>query len=92
MSEDATATGTGSLTSKTYADQFESTTEGSEDFHLKTGADAIDAGVDLSDPSGVEIDIDGTTRTAEGATWDMGADEYVVTGWVSGGEVKKHLV
>lgn len=78
LSSDATASGTGSLTSKTSSNQFVSTTGGSEDLHLKTGADAIDAGTDLgTTPSGVEIDIDGRDRDAEGDTWDIGADEFV---------------
>jgi len=73
LSSDATASGTGSLTSKTAADQFVSTVSGSEDLHLKAGADAIGAGADLgTTPTGVNIDIDGTTRNG---TWDIGADE-----------------
>lgn len=75
---DTTATGTGSLDSVTTADQYVSTTAGSEDLHLKSGADAIDAGTDLgTTPAGVNIDIDGRDRDAEGDTWDMGADEFV---------------
>lgn len=78
LSSDATASGTGSLTSKTAANQFVSIVGGSEDLHLKTGADAIDAGTDLgTTPTGVNIDIDGRDRDLEGDTWDMGADEFV---------------
>lgn len=78
MSSDASATGTGSLINKTAADQFVSTTGGSEDLHLKVGADAIGAGVDLgTTPTGVNIDIDGYDRDAAAVTWDMGADQYV---------------
>lgn len=78
-SSDSTATGTGSLTSIVTADQFVSTTGGSEDLHLKAGADCIDAGADLgTTPTNVNIDIDGRDRDAEGDTWDIGADEYVV--------------
>jgi len=78
LASDTTASGTGSLDSKTAANQFVSTTGGSEDLHLKSGADAIDAGTDLgTTPSGVEIDIDGRDRDAEGDTWDMGAHELV---------------
>jgi hypothetical protein len=78
LSSDATAAGTGSLTSKTAANQFVSTTGGSEDLHLKSGADAIDAGTDQgTTPAGVEIDIDGRDRDAEGDTWDIGAHEFV---------------
>jgi hypothetical protein len=79
LSSDSSASGTGSLTSKASSNQFVSTTGGSEDLHLKPGADAIDAGTDLgTTPSGVEIDIDGRDRDAEGDTWDMGAHELVV--------------
>lgn len=78
LASDDTAFGDNSLNSKASADQFVSTTPGSEDLHLKTGADAIDEGLDLgTTPTGVEIDIDGRDRDAEGDTWDIGADEYV---------------
>lgn len=76
LSSDATASGTGSLTSKTSANQFVSTVVGSEDLHLKAGADAIDAGVDLgTTPTGVNIDINGRDRDASGDVWDIGAHE-----------------
>ena len=52
------------------ADQFVNTTEGSEDLHLKSGSDLIDAGTDLS--SYFTDDIDGQSRTG---AWDIGADE-----------------
>lgn len=83
MSEDTTATGgSGNITSAVVADQFVSTVAGSEDLHLKSGADAIDAGEDLGAISipGMEIDIDGRDTDAEGDTWDIGADEFVVVG------------
>ena len=81
LSSDATAIGTGSLINKTSANQFVSTTGGSEDLHLKAGADAIDAGTDLgTTPTGVNYDIDGRDRDAEGDVWDIGADEYVAVG------------
>ncbi len=81
LSSDATASGTGSLTNKAAANQFVSTTGGSEDLHLKSGADAINAGTDLgTTPTGVNIDIDGRDRDAEGDIWDMGADEFVSIG------------
>lgn len=60
------------------ANQYVSTVGGSEDLHLKAGADAIDAGLDLvTTPSGVEIDINGRDRDAQGDIWDMGAHELV---------------
>ena len=80
MSSDATASGTGSLTSKVAASQFVSTGTGSEDLHLKDGADAIDAGTDLgTTPTGVNIDINGRDRDAQGDTWDIGAHEYILS-------------
>jgi hypothetical protein len=76
-SSDLTASGTGSLTEIDPADQYVSTVEGSEDLHLKSGADCIDAGTDLgTSPTGVNIDINGRDRDAEGDTWDIGADEW----------------
>jgi len=50
MSSDATASdggGTGHVENVTTADQFVSTVSGSEDLHLKAGADAIGAATDL---------------------------------------------
>lgn len=77
LSSDATASGTGSLTNKASSDQFVSNTD-PYDLHLKSGADCIDAGTDLgTTPTGVNIDIDGRDRDAEGDTWDIGADEFV---------------
>jgi hypothetical protein len=78
LSSDTSATGTGSITNAVTADQFVSIVSGSEDLHLKAGADAIGAGVDLgTTPTGVEIDIDGRDRDAEGDTWSIGADQFV---------------
>jgi hypothetical protein len=78
ISSDSTASGTGSITSVTTSDQYVSTVVGSEDLHLKAGSDAIGAGVDLgTTPAGVEIDIDGRDRDAEGDTWSIGADQFV---------------
>lgn len=74
LSSDATAPGTGSLTNKLASNQFVSLVSGSEDLHLKTGADAIDAGTDLS--ATFTDDIDGDTRSG---TWDIGADETIIT-------------
>ena len=86
LSTDSTATGTNSVTGEAYEDLFVSTTEGSEDLHLKEGADAIGAGVDLgTSPTGVNIDIDGRDRDSEGDDWDIGADQYVASGGGGGG-------
>lgn len=79
ISSDTTASGTGSLISKTAANQFVSLSP--VDLHLKSGADAIDAGTDLgTTPTGVNIDIDGRDRDSEGDTWDIGAHEFVSGG------------
>jgi hypothetical protein len=80
-SEDATATGDNSITGVDPADEFVSTVEGAEDYHLVTGAVAIDAGLDIGNsPAGVAIDIDGRDRDAEADVWDIGADEWVSSG------------
>ena len=73
ISSDATAAGTGSLNFRGALNQFVSVTAGSEDLHLKTGADAVDAGVDLS--AQFCCDIDWEVRPG-GAAWDIGADEF----------------
>lgn len=85
MSSDATADdGLASppgncLLNKASADQFISTSP--VVLLLKSGADAIDAGTDLgTTPTGVNYDIDGRDRDAEGDVWDIGADEYVAVG------------
>jgi len=64
------STGNTGLQNLSSADQFVNTTEGSEDLHLKSGSDLIDAGTDLS--SYFTDDIDGQSRTG---AWDIGADE-----------------
>jgi hypothetical protein len=67
----------GNQKSLTYADQFVSTTGGSEDFHLKSGSDLEGAGVDLDSDATLPVtdDIDGDTRDATAP--DIGADEFV---------------
>ena len=79
ISSDDTATDedpVNSLGSKSASNNFVSVSGGSENFHLKTGADMIDVGLDLGAGSAA-IDIDGRDRDAEGDVWDMGADEFV---------------
>jgi len=79
LSSDSTAPGANSITGKTASDQFQSITGGSEDFHLKAGADALDAGIGPSSDSNVpSTDIDGDSRS--GATCDIGCDEYQESG------------
>lgn len=81
LSDDTTAWGSNSITSSdgaTAANTIVSTTGGSEDLHLKSGSLAVGSGVDLgTTPTGVEIDIDGRDRDAQGDTWDIGADQSV---------------
>lgn len=72
-SSDTSASGTGSIDSVVAADEYVSTTGGSEDFHLQETAQCVDAGTNLgSSPTAVNIDIDGETRASD---WDIGADE-----------------
>jgi len=79
MSEDATSNdggGSGHVELVSFATQFVSTTGGSEDFHLVTGSDAKDAGLDLgAEGNGIEFDINGEDRTPV-TTWDIGAHEF----------------
>ena len=71
-SDFSTATGgSNDLTSVTTS-QFVSVTAGAEDLHLATGASCIGAGVDLGTTAGVNIDIDGETRSG---SWSIGADQ-----------------
>lgn len=91
ISGDSTASGSNSITGESISDLFVSTTGGSEDLHLKSGAAAIGAGDDLgtSVTSGsatlggstygteINIDIDGRDRDSEGDDWDIGADQFV---------------
>jgi len=91
MSSDATASDDGVtdnvLINKTSSDQFVSIAVGSEDLHLKNYSDAIDTATDLgTTPSGVEIDINGRDRDAQGDTWDIGAHEKVGGVPPSGGD------
>ena len=75
------ATGDGSLINFTASNQFTNTSSGSEDFHLKSGANAIDVGTDLT--TSANIDIDGRDRDATGDVWDLGADEFVASAAVA---------
>ena len=81
---DATASGTDSIDSITTADQYVSTTGGSEDLHLKSGSDAIEAGTDLgTTPAGIQFDINNRDRDTEGDTWDIGAHQFSVAATAS---------
>lgn len=90
ISEDATATGTGSLASRTATANaspgagdfviFTNISSGTEDFHLQdntTDNDAQDAGTDVSGTTSYSLDIDLETRSG---TWDIGPDEFISVG------------
>ena len=85
ISSTTSVPGIHSLTEITAASLFTSTTDGSEDLHLKLGASAINIGNQLD--SIYSIDIDGTTRPS-GIAWDIGADEYAV----SAGTIKRSFL
>ncbi|MCK5603894.1 hypothetical protein KAR91_18550 [Candidatus Pacearchaeota archaeon] len=75
ISDDSTSDnflGSNNLVDKVATDNYTNVGAGTEDLHLKEGADCIDAGQDLSGT--FTDDIDGVTRSG---TWDVGADEYV---------------
>jgi hypothetical protein len=65
--------GSGSLVSRTFANQFENITVGSEDFRVKTGADLINAGV-RDQVYTNDLDIVGSARSLTTPT--IGAWEY----------------
>jgi len=74
LSSDTTAPGANSLTAKSSANQFVSTSP--VNLHLKSGADTFEAGTDLgTTPTGVNLDIDGFDRNAGATTWSMGAHD-----------------
>ena len=72
LSSDATAAGAGSLTNRLAANQFARITAGSEDLHLRPGADALNSGTTLG---GFNVDVDGDGRPGTTVVWDIGADE-----------------
>jgi hypothetical protein len=75
VSSDASASGPGSLPGRTASDEFVYVLTGNINLHLKAGADAIDAGSDLS--GSFTADVDNGTRAAP---WDIGADESGASG------------
>lgn len=93
LSSDSSAPGTDAVTGESATDLFVSTAVGSEDLHLKAGAAAIGAGVDLgtsytssihggvtvaSSAFGSAINYDIDNYDREDADdWDIGADQFV---------------
>lgn len=71
--DDTTVSGTGSIASITRANQYVSTTPGSEDYHiLNSSADTFEAGTDLGTTYEYNVDLDGFDRTAI-TNWSIGA-------------------
>lgn len=61
---------------------FTNVTAGSEDYHLPSGSALIGVASNLYDDANLPFqdDIDGQDRGGSGASWDIGADEYVAAG------------
>lgn len=79
--DDTAGTGTGCIRGDTdgKTPDFVSTTDNSEDLHLQSSSDAIDAGIGPGSAAYVSaLDFDGNTRA--GATCAIGADEYAALG------------
>ena len=90
LSSDSTAPGGDAVHGESAADLFVSTSGGSEDLHLKSGAAAIGAAADLggsvtvygnaigSSTTGTALNFDIDNYDREDADdWDIGADQYV---------------
>ena len=93
LSSDSSAPGASAVHGEAAADIFVSTTGGSEDLHLKSGAAAIGAGYDIgtsyswsihggvtvgSSTFGTSVNYDIDNYNREDAdAWDIGADQYV---------------
>jgi hypothetical protein len=69
---DTSASGTGTLQSKTAANNF-TTPSGTIDIHLISTADAKDVGTTIGS---ITDDFDGNSRP-QGSNYDIGADEYI---------------
>ncbi|MFA6183740.1 MAG: LamG domain-containing protein [Parcubacteria group bacterium] len=90
ISQDTSATGTGSLTGKTNTDvKFVSIISGAEELHLQAGSVAKNVGADLSGT--FTTDIDGQTRSAS-LGWDIGADEAANAVYYSVGQSTANLM
>ncbi|RMD88210.1 MAG: T9SS C-terminal target domain-containing protein [Calditrichaeota bacterium] len=74
LSDDDSAPGPNSLHFVSASDLFKSIVQDQEDFHLKSGSPAINAGVNLSNE--FMDDIDGQLRST---FWDIGADEFIAS-------------
>jgi|10_taG_2_1085330.scaffolds.fasta_scaffold00282_5 hypothetical protein len=75
LSTDSTAPGPSSRTNRAQQWLFVSTTQGSEDLHLKNNSAALNGGTNLGTAFDIQYDIDGLDRDATGGLWDIGADQ-----------------
>ena len=75
LSSDSTAPGVNSIANKSAGTLFISTTQGSEDLHLKGLASALRRGLDLGTSYDIQYDIDEYDRDSSVSAWDMGADQ-----------------
>ncbi|MBD3321165.1 MAG: hypothetical protein GF350_08740 [Chitinivibrionales bacterium] len=78
MSSDGSAPGINYLRNKSSSNQFFSIAPGNENFHLKSGSDAIDKGTAIQEQD--DVDIDGFSRQdlwSGTNSWDIGADEAI---------------
>lgn len=96
-SDDSTAPGPIAGEPVASGTEFTGIVEGSENLHLDSGAECADTttnpGTDKgTSPGGVEIDIDGRDRDAEGDTWCVGADQYVAAGGAITGATTVYLI
>ena len=90
MASDTTASGTGSIDSAVSSDELVNTSGGSENLHLRLGAQAINAGIDLGTTA--NIDINNRDRDAKGDVWNMGAHEFITAGPLVNSQRLKSLV
>lgn len=79
--------GSSNQASKTYANQFESTTAAASDFRAKSGADLLDNGTSSGVPS---TDIAGTSRPS-GSAYDIGCWELVAAAAGLASKVYKYI-
>lgn len=76
LSSDTTVFGGNSITEVASHRLYTSTTQGSEDLHLKNASPALRHGLNLGTTNNVQKDIDGEDRDTSGSTaWDIGADQ-----------------
>jgi hypothetical protein len=75
LSTDSTAPGSNSPVPALITIIYVSTTQGSENLHLRNRAPALRKGSDLGTTNGGQYDIDGYDRDTNEFRWDIGADQ-----------------